>query len=122
MIVKNKFGACLETEVYSFITGGMIEKFYNAPNPFNPSKGIETTFVFPMRYDGMAKITIYSEYGDKVWESQYMSFLGNNSQTIIYNGRDNFGKILYNGTYVAVLTRKYSDRTEVARCRILIIK
>jgi hypothetical protein len=122
MVVKNKFGACLETEMYSFITGGVVEKFYNAPNPFNPARGIETSFVFPMHSDGTAKITIYSEYGDKVWESESTFFLGNTSQNIKYDGRDNFGRILYNGTYLAILTKKYSNKTETEKCRILIIK
>ena len=40
MKISNKYGAYMETELYSFITGGMIEKFYNAPNPFNPAKGL----------------------------------------------------------------------------------
>ncbi|MDR0800047.1 MAG: hypothetical protein LBN01_00735 [Endomicrobium sp.] len=66
MIVKNKFGASLKTEIYSFITGGVAEKFYNAPNPFNPARGVKTAFVFPMYQDGTAQIMIYSEYGDKV--------------------------------------------------------
>ena len=100
-----------------------IEKFFNYPNPFNPAKGQKTNFVFEMPEDGSAKIVLYSEYGDKVWESE--TFYKPGSQSLIeitYDGRDNSGKILYNGTYLAVLTKKYSGKTDVKKCRILIIK
>ncbi|MDR1244551.1 MAG: hypothetical protein LBJ98_01050 [Endomicrobium sp.] len=122
MKITNQFGASLETEMFSFVTGGMVEKLYNAPNPFNPARGIETEFVFPMYADGTCKMTIYSEYGDLVWESDRLFFLGNNSQVIKYDGKDNSGRLLYNGTYLAVLEKKYADKTEIERCRILVIK
>jgi hypothetical protein len=122
MRITNQFGAFLETEIFSFVTGGLVERLYNAPNPFNPARGIETEFVFPMRADGTCKMTIYSEYGDLVWESDRLFFSGNNSQVIRYNGKDNSGRLLYNGTYLSVLEKKYADKTEVERCRILVIK
>jgi hypothetical protein len=122
MKVKNKYGALLETEMFSFTTGGIVNKFYNAPNPFYPANGMKTDFVFPMRYDGMAQIIIYSEYGDKVWESESLSFSGGSSHTIRYDGRDNCGKILYEGSYLAVLNKKYQNKTEMQKCRILVIR
>ncbi|MDR1245078.1 MAG: hypothetical protein LBJ98_03780 [Endomicrobium sp.] len=122
MRITNQFGASLETEMFSFVTGGMVEKLYNAPNPFNPARGIETEFVFPMFADGTCKMTIYSEYGDLVWESDSLSLSGNNSQVIRYNGKDNSGRLLYTGTYLAVLEKKYADKTEIEKCRILVIK
>ncbi|MDR2395713.1 MAG: hypothetical protein LBD57_03815 [Endomicrobium sp.] len=122
MVVKNKFGVPLETEMFSFFTGGLVDKFYNAPNPFNPSIGTVTDFVFPMYYDGNAQIKIYSEFGDLVWESDKSFFDGNTTGNIKYDGRDNSGRLLYNGSYIAILTKKYGDKTEIERCRILIIK
>jgi hypothetical protein len=122
MKIVNQFGACLETETFSFVTGGMIEKLYNAPNPFNPAREGETEFVFPMHENGTCKMTIYSEYGDVEWESDNMFFLGGNSQVIRYNGRDNSGRMLYNGTYLAVLEKKYANKTEIEKCKILVIK
>jgi hypothetical protein len=122
MKVKNKYGALLETEMFSFITGGIVDKFYNAPNPFYPTNGMKTDFVFPMRYDGTAQIIIYSEYGDKVWESEILSFSGDSSHTIRYDGRDNYGKILYDGSYLAVLNKKYQNKAETQKCRILVIR
>ncbi|AKL97567.1 hypothetical protein [Endomicrobium proavitum] len=122
MVVKNKYGAELVTQVYNFYTGGMVQKFYNAPNPFNPATGVKTKFVFPMPEDGTAKITVYSEYGDKVWESNSINAAGNSSVEVEYDGKDNSGKMLYNGTYLAILTKKYGGKTQTERCRILIIK
>jgi hypothetical protein len=122
MVVKNKFGIILETEMFSFFTGGLVDKFYNAPNPFNPALGTQTEFVFPMYEDGTAQIKIYSEYGDLVWESDSSFFYGNSTGSIKYDGKDNSGRTLYNGSYVAILTKKYDDKTEAERCRILIIK
>jgi hypothetical protein len=122
MKITNQFGASIETEVFYFTTGGMIDKFYNAPNPFNPARGINTEFVFSMKEDGTCKITIYCEYGDLVWESDRFFFSGNNSQVIRYDGKDNSGKMLYNGTYWAVLEKKYANKTEIEKCRILVIR
>ncbi|MDR1418012.1 MAG: hypothetical protein LBI80_02490 [Endomicrobium sp.] len=122
MVIKNKFGISLETEMFSFFTGGVVDKFYNAPNPFNPSLCAETDFVFPMHGDGIAQINIYSEYGDLVWESDRSFFYGNSTGNIKYDGKDNSGRTLYNGSYIAILTKKYDDKTETERCRILIIK
>ena len=122
MIVKNKFGASLKTEVYSFITGGLPKRFYNAPNPFNPTRVAQTAFVFPMYQNGTAQITIYSEYGDKIWESSTISFPGNAPQIIMYDGKDDAGRMLYSGTYLAVLTKRYLNKTETEKCRILIVK
>jgi hypothetical protein len=122
MVIKNKFGISLETELFSFFTGGLVDKFYNAPNPFNPTLNTLTDFVFPMYEDGTAKIKIYSEYGDLVWESDSSFFSGNTTGNIKYDGKDNSGRTLYNGSYMAILTKKYDDKTETERCRILIIK
>jgi hypothetical protein len=122
MIIKNKFGIPLETEMFSFFTGGLIDKFYNAPNPFNPALDAETDFVFPMYDNGTAQIKIYSEYGDLVWESDRCFFNGNSTGNIKYDGKDNSGRTLYNGSYVAFLTKEYNDKTETERCRILVIK
>jgi hypothetical protein len=124
MRVTNKYGADLETKLFTFVTGGIVKKFYNAPNPFNPARGQETKFVFNMPQSGTADIKIYSEYGDKVWESEQFSFSGNteSSREIVYDGRDNSGRQLYNGTYIAVLTKKYGGSTKTEKCRILIIK
>jgi hypothetical protein len=122
MKISNKYGADIETTTYTFVTGGMVEKFYNAPNPFNPARGQRTKFVYTMEQDGNAKITLYSEYGDKVWESGEYFGSGQTSVEIDYDGKDNSGRLLYNGSYIAVLTKKYGGSSKTEKCRILIIK
>ncbi|MDR1940823.1 MAG: hypothetical protein LBQ47_00650 [Endomicrobium sp.] len=122
MRIVNKYGAEYETELFPFVTGGMVEKFYNAPNPFNPARGEKTKFVYNMDGAGSAKITLYSEYGDKVWESGETFSVGGTSSEIMYDGRDGSGRTLYNGTYIAILTKKYQGRVKTEKCRILIIK
>ena len=123
MTITNKHGASIETDLFTFYTGGTVEKFYNAPNPFNPAKGQQTQFVFNMPEDGTAQLSVYSEYGDKVYESQSVWFQADgNSKSMFYDGKDNSGRMLYNGSYLAVLTKKYSGKTKTERHRILIIK
>ncbi|MCL2335597.1 MAG: hypothetical protein FWC57_05985, partial [Endomicrobia bacterium] len=74
-----------------------IQQFFNYPNPFYPARGQKTNFVFSMHEDGSAKIVIYSEYGDKVWESEtFYKPASQNLMEIPYDGRDNSGKMLYN--------------------------
>jgi len=122
MTITNKYGAQLETSLFEFITGGNVTKFYNAPNPFNPARGDKTKFVFFMPETGTAQITVYSEYGAKIWQSQTLNINGQTSAEIEYNGKDSLGKLLYNGSYLAVLTKKYGGNVKTERCRILIIK
>ncbi|MCL2335141.1 MAG: hypothetical protein FWC57_03650 [Endomicrobia bacterium] len=117
-------GDSAESEIFSFnITKLSGQKAFNAPNPFNPAKGQRTQFVFNMPESGTAKIIIYSEYGDKVWESETVSASSAQGSAIItYDGRDNSGKMLYNGSYLAVITKKYGGKTSMERVRILIVK
>jgi hypothetical protein len=77
-----------------------------------------------MPESGTVKLALYSEYGDKVYESDTMNFHGDagNSQAIFYKGKDNSGRMLYNGTYIAVLTKKYGGQTKTEKCRLLVIK
>lgn len=121
--VENQYGAkLLSPMVYSFVTLGEIKKAYNAPNPFNPQKGQKTRIFFEMEEEGRADINIYSEYGDKIFNILCNNLsAGNNEYS--YNGKDDYGNTLYNGTYLCVIKKKYSSgRTSTERCRLLIIK
>lgn len=120
--VENQYGAKLiSPTIYQFVTLGEIKKAYNAPNPFNPQKGQKTRIFFEMAEDGKADIDVYSEYGDKIFHTTCDNLsAGNNEYS--YNGRDDYGKILYNGTYLCVIKKKYSGHTSTERCRLLIIK
>jgi len=120
--VQNQYGATLsEEQIYTFITGGNIKKVYNAPNPFNPQKGEKTDILFYMSDSGRAEINIYSEYGDKI-RSFTVSDLASGNNYVSYDGKDDKGNTLYNGTYLCIVKKKYSGRTETEKCRLLIIK
>jgi flagellar hook assembly protein FlgD len=120
--VSNQYGVeLLNPEVFSFITLGEISRVYNAPNPFNPQKGENTRIFFEMPQNGSAQLDIYSEYGDKI-KTISLNNLLQGSNEISYDGRDANGKMLYNGTYLCVLKKKYAGQTKTEKCRLLIIK
>ncbi len=121
--VENQYGAkLLNPEIYNFITLGEIKKVYNAPNPFNPQKGQNTRMFFEMAQDGNVELDIYSEYGDKIYHG-FADGLSKGNNEIVYNGKDDYGNVLYNGTYLCVIKKKYSNGgSKTERCRLLIIK
>ena len=120
--VQNQYGATLKDEqIYTFITGGNIKKAYNAPNPFNPQKGEKTDIVFYMTNPGNVEVNIYSEYGDKVRSFSVNNLVGGNNN-VSYDGKDDKGNTLYNGTYLCIIKKKYNGTTETEKCRLLIIK
>ena len=120
--VENQYGAkLLSPEIFDFVTLGEIKKTYNAPNPFNPQKGQKTRIFFEMQEDGNADIGIYSEYGDKIFNTTLKNLSKGNNE-FNYDGKDDYGNVLYNGTYLCVIKKKYSGNTKTERCRLLIIK
>ena len=120
--VENQYGAkLLNPKTYNFVTLGEIKKVYNAPNPFNPM--IEKTRIFfEMAEEGNVDLDVYSEYGDKIYHTSRHNLPKGNGD-IEYAGRDDRGSVLYNGTYVCVVKKKYhSGGTQKERCRLLVIK
>lgn len=92
---------------------------FNAPNPFSPAQG--TQIVFDMPEDGSAELRLYTESGDLCWHRSFEGLAAGQNQ-IAYNGRDDNGRPLYNGTYVCEITCKYSGGESKDRCRLLIVK
>ncbi|MBR3654458.1 MAG: hypothetical protein IKN62_03360 [Elusimicrobia bacterium] len=121
--VENQYGVkMLNPITFDFVTLGEIKKVYNAPNPFNPQKGQTTRIFFEMQQDGTAEIDIYSEYGDKIYHAVKENLSQGNNE-FVYNGKDDNGNVLYNGTYLCVVKKKYSNGgSKTERCRLLIIK
>jgi len=119
--VENQYGAQLLNPItYEFVTLGEIQKVYNAPNPFNPLKE-KTRIFFEMQEEGNVDLDIYSEYGDKIYHTSKDNLAKGNNE-IVYDGKDDYGNTLYNGTYLCVVKKKYSGTTKTERCRLLIIK
>ena len=109
----------MSPQIFNFVTLGAVSRVYNAPNPFNPQKGQKTRIFFEMYEDGKAEINIYSEYGDKI-RTISVNNLPKGTNEIEYDGKDDYGNILYNGTYLCVLKKNGSSNSE--KCRLLIIK
>lgn len=117
----NEYGLSSKGPVYRFVTLASIDKPFNYPNPFNPAKGEKTHIVFMMNASGSAELTIFSEYGDRIWQEQHDGLL-TGSHEVIFDGRDGSGNVLYNGSYVCVIIKKYADGEKRERCRLLVIK
>jgi hypothetical protein len=119
--VENQYGAkLLNPKTFNFVTLGEIKKMYNAPNPFNPLKE-KTRIFFEMYEDGNIDLDVYSEYGDKIYHTSRNNLSKGNNE-IVYDGKDDYGNTLYNGTYLCIVKKKYSGTTKTERCRLLVIK
>ncbi|MHB9154538.1 MAG: fibronectin type III domain-containing protein [Endomicrobiales bacterium] len=117
----NKFGITSRSQMYRFSTITPVERAYNYPNPFNPASGQETNILFDMPDRGSAECSIYSELGDLCWQETFYD-LPAGANEIVYDGKDDNGRLLYNGTYVCVIKKRFSGKENRDRCRILIIK
>lgn len=120
--VENQYGVkMLNPQMFCFVTLGQVARVYNAPNPFNPQKGQKTRIFFEMPKSGSVEINIYSEYGDKI-RTISLDNLSQGTNEIEYDGKDDYGNTLYNGTYLCVLKKKYDGNSKIEKCRLLIIK
>ncbi len=116
----NQYGVSSRSPIHNFTTLGKMTKSFNYPNPFSPP-GQHTNFVVDMAEAGSAEVTVYSEFGDKTWNQSFNNLpMGQNE--LSYNGTDGNGKVLYNGTYVAIIKKHYSGREEQDHVRIMVVK
>lgn len=118
---KNNYGISSKSQIFKFSTINKITKAYNYPNPFNPALGQKTNILFDMSDNGSAKLSVYSEFGDLCWEKVFDNLV-KGANEVTYNGKDDNEKVLFNGTYLCVINKKYSNKEEKDKCRILIIK
>jgi hypothetical protein len=116
----NRFGVSSMSRLFTFSTISKPAKAYNFPNPFNPARG-GTAFVFNMAENGAAEINVLSELGDLCWRKRFENLPAGANQ-VSYDGRDEAGGILYNGSYYCVILKKYPGREEKDSCRILVVK
>jgi hypothetical protein len=119
--VENQYGVLSLSPEYSFTTIKEPKKAFNYPNPFNPTQGQSTNIVFEMAEDGNAEITVFSEFGNRCWGDKFYG-LSKGTNQISYDGRDESGNIMYNGTYPCIIKKKYQAGEQNDHCRLLIIK
>lgn len=118
---EDPFGASTYSPVFSFKTAILPpEKAFNYPNPFRPGRE-NTNIVFAMPEDGSVTITFYTEFGEKVFQTS-MDNLVKGSNSYGYDGKDVNGKVLFNGTYICIIKKKYAGRETTDKCRLLVIK
>jgi hypothetical protein len=113
---SDPFGTTTQSPIFSFKTLRLaVDKAFNFPNPFNPHKE-KTNIVFPVKESQTIEISIYSEFGDLVYKNETNA--GSGTNLFVWNGRDNQGNVLFNGSYICTI--KKNDG--VAKCVILVIK
>jgi hypothetical protein len=117
----NTYGVSSRSTVFNFDTISRVTHAFNYPNPFNPIQNQHTNIVFDMADNGYADVAIYTEFGDLCWSKTFIGLL-KNANEISYDGKDDRGRTLYNGTYLCLIKKKYPDREENDRCRILVLK
>lgn len=85
---------------------GVINNFYNFANPFDSSSS-HTTFRALLDVSDIGKynwtLEIYTENGTPVYVTSASVTAPSSPLDIIWNGRDNSGKIVQNGVYKAIL-------------------
>lgn len=116
----NRYGVSIISQINTFSTIPIPEKAFLYPNPFQAGRE-STNIVFSMPENGSAALTIYSEFGEKIFDI-WLDNLVSGSNSYSYDGKDINGKTLFSGTYVCIINKKYSGKESVDKCRLLIIK
>jgi hypothetical protein len=117
----NPYGISSKSPLYSFSTIATVSRAFNYPNPFNPALNQITNIVFDMKNAGSADLSVYTEMGDLCWSRSFDNLI-RGANEISYDGKDGQGRLLYNGTYICTVRKKYANGSENDKCRILVIK
>jgi hypothetical protein len=93
---------------------------YNYPNPFSPGRG-GTNIAFNAPSSGYARavLTIYSEFGQKLYERDCGRVPPGISE-VRFDGRDQHGRALLNGSYVGRV--RFDGPSETATFFLLVVK
>lgn len=113
------FGRLSESDMYSFSLAPQIFKGYCAPNPAPTGR---TSFVFDMPGPGSANVAVYSlPHMSPVFETS-LNGLGGGTNVYMFDGRDNQGRQLFNGTYM-VKINCFGGRGENSnRFKLLVVR
>lgn len=119
---ENPYGAASQTplQTFSLAAADSFPRVYNYPNPFSPSRG-GTNVVFNAPSSGYqrAVFAIYSEFGTKLYERDCGRVPPGISE-IRFDGRDQHGHALPNGSYVGRV--RFEGPSETATFFLLVVK
>jgi hypothetical protein len=119
---SNPYGATSVTpfETFSLASANGFPSAYNYPNPFSSLRG-GTNIVFNAPPSGYARATVsvYSEMGDLLSKTDYANVPPGISQQP-FNGRDRYGRALFNGSYVCRV--KFEGPDNQATFYLLVVK
>lgn len=107
-------------QTFSLAPADSFPRAYNYPNPFSPGRG-GTRVVFNAPAGGYARavLTVYSEFGQKLYERDHGPVPPGISQ-VGFAGRDQHGRALMNGSYVARV--RFDGPSETATFFLLVVK
>lgn len=119
---ENPYGAISQTplQTFSLASADSFPRAYNYPNPFSPSRG-GTNVVFNAPASGYSRavLTIYSEFGQKLYERDCGRVPPGISE-VRFDGRDQNGLTLMNGSYIGRV--RFEGPSETATFFLLVVK
>ncbi|MDX6769082.1 MAG: hypothetical protein SF051_06080 [Elusimicrobiota bacterium] len=119
---ENPYGAASQTPLQNFILAAAdsFPRAYNYPNPFNSGRG-GTSVVFNAPASGYerATLTVYSEFGQKLYERDCGRVPPGISE-VRFDGRDRQGRALPSGSYVGRV--RFDGPSETATFFLLVVK
>jgi hypothetical protein len=119
---ENPYGSASETPLQNFTlaSADSFPRAYNYPNPFSPGRG-GTSVVFNAPASGYSRavLTVYSEFGQKLYERDCGRVPPGISE-VRFDGRDQHGQALQNGSYVVRV--RFDGPSETATFFLLVVK
>lgn len=119
---ETTYGAQSQSGLQSFLLAAAdgFPRAYNYPNPFSPNRG-DTHIVFNAPPSGYTRavLTVYSEFGEKLFEHVYGPLAPGITQ-YDFDGRDSSGRPLMNGSYVGRV--RFDGPSDRATFFLLVVK
>jgi hypothetical protein len=118
LLINDEDGPGVITGGTTIIPRTLTSSFSNYPNPFSAGRQV-TTFAFYLPRRAEVSLRLYNGFGRQIaiLESAASKPGGRVIEDITWDGRDDSGAVMQNGTYFAVLVVRYEDGTgeEVVR-------